>query len=230
MFCNDLKAGRYNKGWQGATKMDYISSQLQGPLSNSHSDQILRRDMVLNMQHRAEGQPPAFYGRSPKLVEYFSSTDQDRDQLCCRRHQHRHTFLLHFLVYSYLCNNQLQRYQHGYLNAKCHTPNVLQVTQTRVGSHSHWSMSSGKTLIHGSAALTPVCPVYSGAFCPDPGAVDPCFKLHHPQQQADGLTAPCSICFPSSNHTVKQARELLQIRNTEPAFSQSDPFCSASCC
>lgn len=47
-------------------------------------------------------------------------------------------------------------------------------------------------LIHGPVALIPVCPVYSGTFCIGPGApgaVDPCFKLHHPQQQADGLTA-----------------------------------------
>lgn len=55
MFCNDLKAGRYNKGWQVATDGNYIPSQLQGRLSNTNGDQILRRHMVSNMQYKVEG-------------------------------------------------------------------------------------------------------------------------------------------------------------------------------
>lgn len=55
MFCNALKAGSYNKGWQVATDVNYISSQLQGRLSNTNSDQILRRHMLFNTQHQAEG-------------------------------------------------------------------------------------------------------------------------------------------------------------------------------
>lgn len=66
---------------------------------------------------------------------------------------------------------------------------------------------TGLCPLHGSAALTPVCHVYSGAFRTGPGAVDSHFKLHHPQQQADGLTASVLHLLPHINITLQTKSE-----------------------
>lgn len=146
----------------------------------------------------AEGQPPALYRRSSQLVVCFCVTEDliktATKSVLQKTPTQANISPALFSIFTSPQQTALvysQGYQYSHLNAKYITQNILQVTQTRVDSHSHWSMSSGKMLIHGSVALIPVCPVYSGTFCIGPGApgaVDPCFKLHNPQQQEDGLT------------------------------------------
>lgn len=67
MFCNDLKADRYNKGWQVATDVNYIASQLQGCLSNTNGNQIWRGCTEFSMQHKAEGACSSAEGQHPAL-------------------------------------------------------------------------------------------------------------------------------------------------------------------